>query len=381
MGSEQDSLAERRGLQHVLAAVGHQAAAHEGHVPGGVEPPELPDRVHQQHFPGGERIAGGLSLAPPDACQAGRRQPLGHRRHPLWVSRCEDQANRAFQPGRDPAQGLRQPQVLVSMGRPADQHQTSIRSQPLPQVAGLGPRCRQQDAVVFHVAGDVDLGPWDTQLQQSLLVAPILDAEDADQVELWQQPAHQMVAAKTPLGDATVDHGHRNPPSGGGLQEVRPDLQLHQQHDARRDPVEGPTGKQAEVQGKVDDGVLAVLLAGHLVPGGGGRGDHQVQVRVGALQLLDDRARCHDLADRHPVDPHHATLRAQGWHPAGPLLETGSVARVQQHAGDQPGEEQDAARDPHGVVEAHGQDRPHRPDQAPTHSVPSQRRGGSTSCT
>ena len=41
---------ERRGLEQVVAADGHQAAAHESHVTRGVERRQFAERIQQEHL-------------------------------------------------------------------------------------------------------------------------------------------------------------------------------------------------------------------------------------------------------------------------------------------------------------------------------------------
>ena len=70
------------------------------------------------------------------------------------------------------------------------------------------------------------------------LVGAVLHTVLADQVELRQQPARPAIALEGALADATVDDRDRNVAGARRLQEVRPDLELHQQHAAGPDPLE-----------------------------------------------------------------------------------------------------------------------------------------------
>ena len=106
------------------------------------------------------------------------------------------------------------------------------------------------------------------------------------------------------LRDATIDDRNGHAASRSRLEEVRPDLQFHQQHAARTDAIERARRPRPEVERIEDDLQIGMILLRHLVPIGRRRRQHDLQIRPFGAQPRDDVGCSFDLPDRHAVDPH-----------------------------------------------------------------------------
>ena len=87
-------------------------------------------------------------------------------------------------------------------------------------------------------------------------------------------------------------------------QQVRPDLGLHHDEDARPDDVERAADDHCPVERKIEDGVHVPQAApGDLLPGHRRRRKEQPQVRIADLEIFGERPRGQRLADRHGMNP------------------------------------------------------------------------------
>ena len=92
-----------------------------------------------------------------------------------------------------------------------------------------------------------------------------------------------------PVGDAAVEHDHRNRPPAAGPQEVRPKLGLDEAHAPGPQRLEHPADDPGEIEREVEDRRdLGQLAQRHSVSGEGDRADDDGQVGVGGLNPPDE---------------------------------------------------------------------------------------------
>ena len=252
-------------------------------------------------------------------------------------------------------QRLQQEGLLVVVRAAGDEHGLPRRGEPRAQPRAGVAVVAHRHAVVLHVAGDGDARRIDAEVQQALLVGLVLHAVPRDEVELRQQPAQQAVATEGLLADAAVDDRDRDVALARGLQEVGPDLQLHQQHAARPHPAERARREAGEVERVEHDRQVGMLLARDEVAVGRRRRQHDLQVGTFLPDARDQVVRRLDLADRHPVDPHHRLVAAQARHEAHALARARALLRVGEPAPEQHRAPAQEAEQEERLVDRHGQ--------------------------
>ena len=176
----------------------------------------------------------------------------------------------------------------------------------LPQRATQrGRRHRLAQRVVLEVARDVDALRRSAHLQHPRAMRVGLHQE---QVDLRQDVAQQRpcppVARERAGRDTSVDHGDAGAAPPREMNEVRPDLGLHQHEQGRIQPVEDPRHRAGEVEGSEEDAVGAAQgVPRHRVPGERGRGDEHAMTGEKRLQRRNEDPRRQHLTHGDGVDP------------------------------------------------------------------------------
>ncbi len=289
-----------------MAAGGHQAPADEDHRAELVDGGQLADGVEDDDV--GARLGVDRQVAAPRRAEALLLAQLHHLGEALRVARRDQQQGRG-QRRLDATEDPQDHRFLALHGAAGDQHRPGRREAEIAQDAFARPRRRGGSArlqrVELEAAGDDDAIGGGADLDEAADRLLRLHAESVDVSEhVPEEAARQPVARERPRRQPAV-HDRGLDATGSALaQQVRPDLGLHHQEQARLHQVQGAAYDQPEVEGKVEDGIgVGHAAAGQLLCRHRRRRHEEPQPGMALAQGGDERAGGQQLADRHGVDP------------------------------------------------------------------------------
>ena len=196
----------------------------------------------------------------------------------------------------------------------------------------------QDRDVELRAPGHVDDLPRRPDRRDPACVLAALHRDCRDSVQLGpEQSAEPQVARRGSFRQPNVGHDHRYAAGAAMCQQVRPDLGLHDDCDARFDPVEESLDPSGEVEREVAMDDSAAKRLGDLVGAGRGRRrDDDRLVGMISPDRLDDRQGGLDLADRHRVEPHASAFGRDSGAVSETLVQTLPVGAVAQSAPQKP---------------------------------------------
>ncbi len=206
--------------------------------------------------------------------------------------------------------------MLARRGGPGhDQRPRAVDAHRLGELVGTVDVVVDAGRVPLHGAGDVNAVGGRAQPAEPLRVRLVLHGGECQPAEGGsKQPAQQPVSPGAALGEAAVDDAHGNAATRGGLDEVGPDLELHEGDDVGLHRVEKTPDREREVQRVPDDPVPVTEDAVRAGPAGigGDRHDDLGRRRKGLDEVLNGV----DLAHGHRVQEN--TPAARRSQPLGP---------------------------------------------------------------
>ena len=306
MRTAQHRQPQRRRLQQVVAAVGHQAAADEGDVGQGVEEQQLAHGVAEQHLVlrrhrlGSGAAHGGEAFAP--AQRVDGVEALGMARH-------EDQ-QRVGMAGEQLAVGGEDLLVFAGMGAGGDPQRAPLGSPAGTQGIGARLQLGIDTQVELDRAGDADALGAGAEPAEALGLGLGLRG---DPVHLGEHRPGQAGKAGIAAGGLLRQPGvgqHRGSAAPRALVDVvGPQLGFHDQRELRPDPVEEARRRPRQVVGQI--AVLHVAgadlgveqRADALGTGGGHASDGDRQLGMTLTQGADQRRGGDAFTHRNGVHP------------------------------------------------------------------------------
>ena len=303
---EHDRLAEHRGLEDVVPSRIDQAAADEDHGGHLIHLRQLADRVEHHDVDAGLGVD--RQLGPPrDPPAAAPREPLDLVES-FGLPRRDDQ-QRVAPGGAHALKGVEDRLLLSFERRRRDDHRAAagdpeVAEDAVAPAVGAG-RAGNLERIELERAGDRHARAIGADLDDAAGRFLALHAEAIDVGEhAPEERAGQPVAGKGTGRDAAVDEHGLHPGLVTHAQEVRPDLGLHDDEQARLHQPERPLHDRTEIEREVEHLVHVVdVPARHLLPGHRRRGQEDAKPGIALAQLRQQRPRGQHLADRHRVDP------------------------------------------------------------------------------
>jgi hypothetical protein len=242
VGPEEHGLAQRHGLQGVVAADGHQRAANEADLCLGIPVGQFAHGVAQPDA--GGRV-GRIAAAASDHGQTQRLDRPGHAVKAFGMAGHQDQDGIGVS-GLEGRPRVEQGRFFTLVGA-ARHHQASGQwGHGARRVQGSG-----QGLVELEVAGDVEAGCRNAERLQAgcrFLVGA------GGQSELGPYALHEplpaSVAGRRGFGQPRIDERHRYGPRTALMHPLGPDLALDQDHQAGLQPVQKPGRGARRVHGK-----------------------------------------------------------------------------------------------------------------------------------
>ena len=164
---------------------------------------------------------------------------------------------------------------------------------------------RHLERIELQAAGDRHARGIGAEIDQPARRFLALHAEAIDVGEhAPEERPDQPVARIRARRDPAVDHDRLHAALPADPQQVRPDLGLHHDEEARLDDVERAADDERPVEREVEHRVDVLQAAPrHLLPGHRRRRQEQPQARIARLEIRGERPRGQRLADRHGVNP------------------------------------------------------------------------------
>ena len=301
--ADDDGLAVCGRLEDVVAAVWHEAAADEDDVADAVDLAELTDRVEDDDILPLRHLV--LEFRARRDREAGLAAEVHDLRRAQELARRDDEARVRMRLAHG-LEGLQHGLLLTAVRRAREEDAVILGEPHLLDDALLllGADIRVR-LVEFRVARDRHELLRCTEAHDVLRIDWRLHREELDRPDHVAQQAVQMLVLLDALvADAAVDHHDRHVDLARRAQEVRPELRLDRQEDARPDAAQHVAGKPRQVEWEVDDGVgILDDAVGHLVAARRDDRDEDRALRELPAELLDQRARRDDLADGSRVHP------------------------------------------------------------------------------
>ncbi len=165
-------------------------------------------------------------------------------------------------------------------------------------------RRRKLERIEFQAAGDRHARRIGAERDEAprRFLALHAEAIDVGEDPLEERP-DQPVARIRPRRDASVDEDRLHAARAAHAQQVRPDLGLHHDEDARPHEVQRAPDDEGPVEREVEHAVQVLDVPRHLLPRDRRRREKEAQARIAALEVGGERARGQRFADRHRVDP------------------------------------------------------------------------------
>ena len=117
------------------------------------------------------------------------------------------------------------------------------------------------------------------------------------------QPPRSMVSRIGPVGDAAIDEKQGRAKALGFSKQVGPELGFHHQKRCRPQAPQKSAADPREIQGREEHSIGRQQLAGRRPAGSGGGSEDKSDLRVAALQCLDQRLCGFHLAKGNGVQP------------------------------------------------------------------------------
>ena len=301
--ADDDGFAVRGRLEDVVAAVRHEAAADENDIADAVDLAELTDRVEDDDVLILRRFVLELrARRDRKACLAAEVDDL---RRAQELARRDDEACVRMRL----AHGLEclQHGLLLAAVRRAGEEDAIVLGKAhflddllLLLGTDIGVRL-----VELRVARDSHELLRCAEAHDVLRIDRRLHREELDRPDhVAQQAVQVLVLLDALVTDAAVDHHDRHVDLARRAQEVRPELRLDRQEDARADAPQHVAPQPRQVEREVDDriGILDDAV-GHLVAARRDDRDEDGALRELLAELLDERTRRDDLADRGRMNP------------------------------------------------------------------------------
>src|SRR5262249_27674934 len=312
---------------------------------------ELAERVQYHHVPGRPRPA--LQLRAAAGAEARRLHEGGHLRKALGGAWRDDEHGLAHALPHL-VEGLQHELVLAGHRRARDPE----RPAPPPGGEDAGEAERgpaRLHRVELQVTGDGDALRRRAHLADPLRVRLALHQEEVDLGEHAREPAlHEPVAREGPRGDAAVHEGDPRPAGVRLVDEVRPELRLHEEEERGVDGGEDLAHGAGEVEGGVEEPVYVPdALLGDRVAGHRGRREVDAVAREALLERGDQRSDRVHLAHGDGMDPDRAVaveVQVDGQAPH-PLAERAEVLAGGAALPEEPGQGEEEAEGEAEAVE------------------------------
>ncbi len=298
------------GLQDVVPAGGDERAPDEDDVGQRIDRGQLAQGIEQHHL----LVAPASRLEPgaPHAAQIRCGHERRHQVEPLGVARSDEQGGvrHAFQH----AAKSREDQLLFSHRGAARDDQRPLRTRDPPEAALQRFRRRRRlGRVELQIARDLHARARPTERADAFGMGLCLHQEEVDFAEhAADEAAQQPIARERAFREAPVDHGHPRSPKMRLVDEIRPDLALHEHEEHGVEGAESGPHRPRPVERCIEQAVRAHALRRDGIPRGRGGGEEDAQARKAILERRHERPRGEDLADRDRVDPHRPAARSGG---------------------------------------------------------------------
>ena len=211
---------------------------------------------------------------------------------------------------------------------------------------------RHHKHVGFDVAGYEQAFGANAQPAKALRCLLVLDA---DPLQRRQGRPHQyvpaLVGSRRVCRQSAIGQHHRHALRLGGLQKIRPDFALQQDHDTRTQIPQKAPWRAHRIQREIPVPDARTEVLAQLVGAGGrGTGDGQGAPITAREKGGDERPRGDDFAHGSAVQHHAVTARRIGRHQRQPLAPACAVGRVLAPTPPEVGEEERQGANPQRAV-------------------------------
>jgi hypothetical protein len=301
VGADDDRLPRHRGLQDVVPAGRHEAAPHENDVGQWINLCELAESVEHQDLL--RRPARGTEARAPAATKPGLLDQCRDRIEALGMTRCEEEA-RAGNLLSHPLEGGQNRLLFPFHGAAGDDQRAVVARRAQEVLEGLGGD-RRTEGVELQVASDAHAIGRRPHVGDALGVSLSLHQEEVHLAEhAAQQRADPHVPGVGPARDPTVDHGYARAAPTSLVDQVRPDLRLHEHEQTGAQLPQGAAHGRRPIVGREEKAVCgAHVLLRDRAAGQGRRREEHEPGREALLERRHQRPGRQHLTHRDGVDP------------------------------------------------------------------------------